>query len=240
MIKQIDAQTFDIDGWKELQNCSIYHCDTEDEWKKARKNYITASESACVLGIGFHDNVWLWEEKIGVKHADDFSSQTLNLLHKGKVNEPLSREQWANETGHTVFDGTLNLVVSDKHKDKLDHSFMAATLDAIGIDENGKPYVIELKYSESPKTFRDGMPPKYRCQVLKQMIVTGLDRAVLIARIVWLDLDGHRHVTEKEFWLDANDPDVAYDMEQLVKAETHFWNDFVLEKKRPPLLLPSL
>ena len=231
------------DCWETIKRngCKIIHCITEQEWLNERKKYITASESACVLGIGFNDNIWLWEEKTNRAHkVDDFNDATLARMKKGQVNESLSRMQWANETGHTVIDGTRSLIVNQNIMDANGNPFMAATLDGIGIDNSGELYIIELKFSESTSMFKNGLPPKYRCQVLKQMIVTGIRKAVLLARIVWFDMEGVRCVRELEFKFNADDSDIENDMKNMIEAERIFWNKYVLTGKRPPKLLPEI
>ena len=224
-----------------LGRCSIIECKNEHEWKCLRKGYITASESACIIGIGFKSNVWVWEEKVGINHVGNPESvASLALMNRGSVNEPLSRQQWANETGHEVIDGTLKLITNNSILDKFGRPFLACTLDAVGIDNENNPYIIELKYCENAFVYRNGLPPKYRCQMIKQMIVTGLHKAVLVARIVWFDNAGTRHVSEHEYWLSDDDPDVKYDMENIIAIETSFWNKNVLDKIRPAKVLPEI
>lgn len=222
--------------------CSIIECKNEHEWKSLRKGYLTASESACIIGIGFKSNVWVWEEKTGAIHTEksNESEASLALMNRGSVNEPLSRQQWENETGHQVIDGTLKLIVNNAILDKFGRPFLACTLDAVGIDKEDNPYIIELKYCENAFVYRNGLPPKYRCQMIKQMIVTGLHRAVLVARIVWFDNSGTRHVSEHEYWLSDEDPDVKYDMENIIAIETLFWNRNVLDNIRPAKVLPEI
>lgn len=224
-----------------IGRCCVIKCKDELEWKRLRKEYITASESACIIGIGFKSNVWVWEEKVGIKHAENPESEaSLALMNRGSVNEPLSRQQWANETGHEVIDGTLQLITNNAILDKFGRPFLACTLDAVGIDKEDNPYIIELKYCENAFVYRNGLPPKYRCQMIKQMIVTGLHKAVLVARIVWFDNAGTRHVSEHEYWLSDDDPDVKYDMENIIAIETSFWNKNVLDKIRPAKVLPEI
>lgn len=226
--------------WGKLK-CSTVECTHEDEWLKLRKGYITASESACVIGVGFNTNVWLWEEKTGAHCATKYPPLTLALMNRGKVNESLSRRQWENETGDRVLDGSLILCVNDDILDANGKPFMAATLDGLGVRDDGSMYIVELKYSESASTFKNGtIPAKYRCQVLKQMIVTGLKEAVLISRTVWFDSAGQRVVSERSHWFHADDYGVKCDMEQLVECERRFWNEYVLTKRRPDILLPEI
>lgn len=223
-------------------DCRVMEFKREDEWKDARKSFICASEAACVLGIGFQDNIWLWEQKTGRGEEPKFSQQTLELMMKGKQNESRSRDQWEIDTGHKVWDGTMKLIVNNKILDEKGNPFLACTLDAVGEHNLGYLYDIELKRGESIKVFSDpvNMPDKYRAQVLHQMIVTGLQHAVLVARVVWFESDCKRHVVEREYWLHADDPDTKYDMDQLLEAERKFWNKYVLTCVRPARLLPNI
>lgn len=219
----------------------VVSCNDEADWKKQRKKYLCASEAACVLGIGFQDNIWLWEQKTGRGSEPKFSEQALALMDRGKRNEALSREQWSIDTNHEVYDGTMKLIVNADILDANGNPFLACTLDAVGKCDVGL-YDIELKRGESIKVFSDpvNMPDKYRAQVLHQMIVTGLQHAVLVARVVWFESDCKRHVVEREYWLHADDPDTKYDMEQLLEAERKFWNKYVLTGVRPARLLPNI
>ena len=239
----------DVEFWRSLRHglsdrtrCTAHICYDEYEWRKMRRKYLCASEAACVIGIGFKSNVQLWEQKTNPDYEDTEPPIVMSVRQKGIDNEPLSKRQWEIDTGHKVWDGTHVLCVNESILDKNGKPFLACTLDAVGRDGLGNMYDIELKRSESIKLFSDSvnMPDKYRAQVLHQMLVTGLPRAVLLARIVWFDGDGKRHVVERDYWLDADDPNVGYDMEKLLEVETKFWNENVLEKVRPPRILPEL
>lgn len=223
------------------EDVAVIHCKDESEWKELRTGYLCASEAACLLGIGFHDNIWLWKQKVGMGENPNFSEQSIALMNKGRKNEPLSREQWAIDTGHAVYDGTMKLVVNTNILDDKGNPFLACTLDAVGDCAEIGLYDIELKRGENIKMFsdRDNMPAKYRAQVLHQMLVTGLKHAVLVARIVWWDRNG-RNVVERQYWIDADDPDTQWDMDKLLVAESRFWNRYVLPKVMPPRILPSI
>ena len=240
-----------VDGVKRIQDgewhevfgdrCMILDCPTKEKWLELRRNFICASESACLLGLGFHTNYEIWQDKTGVEPIVVNENE---VMHKGTLNESLSREQFAIDHDCKVLDGTNKLVVDMEHLDKNGDPFMAATFDAIGIGADGNPFDIEFKRSESYKLFAspDAMPDKYRAQVVKQMIVGGFNLACLHARVVNTNPHDARvkKIYERDYWLDASTDDVSYDMEQLVEVETKFWNEHVLTRDPPATVLPRL
>lgn len=223
-------------------NCELRTFSDRRKWLEERVSYLCASETASVIGCGFNDNVWLWKKKTGLTPAvDDISDpEVVRKMEAGSESESHIRELFAIDHDCTVTDGTGILIINQEHKGKDGKPFMACTLDAVCEDVTRSPFILEIKRSESPKLFGDTPPMKYRAQVIKQMIVTGIRRACLVARIVWRDRGGFVHVNEKEYWFNADDIGVSNDMEQLIKVETDFWNDYVLERKEPPLILPSI
>lgn len=237
--------------WKDFfPNCWVFQCNTEEAWKEMRKHFICASESACVLGIGYETNEWLWEQKTGHDTEKSFNKHSLELMEKGSKNEAFSRMQFALDHGCTIYDGTRKLVVNI-NKENLDENgnpFMAATYDAIAVHpeiNDGKPFIVEFKRSESFKAFKDNInpPPHYRVQVIKQLLVGELEASVLSARVVMFgdaDVPYKRRVYEKEYWFSTKDEDVRFDIEQLRKCEKHFWNKYILTNKRPEVLLPEI
>ncbi len=229
--------------WNDIfgDSCIVLDCPDRETWLKLRRNYICASESASLIGIGFHSNMDIWRDKTGEK---PIVVEDNDLMRKGRENEELSRKQFAIDHDCRVLDGTNKLVVDARHLDDRGYPFMAATYDAIGIDKDGKPFDIEFKRSESYRLFSDpnSMPSKYRAQVVKQMIVGKFETACLHARVVNLNPYDNRAVKiyERDYWLDASADDVAYDMKQLVEVETKFWNEHVLTKTPPATFLPRI
>lgn len=229
--------------WHEIfgNRCMILDCQTKEKWLELRRSFICASESACLLGLGFHTNLAVWRDKMGI---EPIVVEDNEMMRKGRDNEALSREQFAIDHDCKVLDGTNKLVVDLEHEDKDGYPFMAATFDAIGICADGNPFDIEFKRSESYRLFANQyeMPDKYRAQVIKQMIVGGFNLACLHARVVNTSQYNHllKKIYERDYWLDASTDDVAYDMEKLVEVETKFWNEHVLTNVPPATVLPRL
>lgn len=241
---QVDGVKRIQDGeWHEVfgDRCMILDCPTKEKWLELRRSFICASESACLLGLGFHTNFAIWRDKTGV---EPIVVEDNEVMRKGRDNEALSREQFAIDHDCKVLDGTNKLVVDLEHEDKDGYPFMAATFDAIGIGADGNPFDIEFKRSESYKLFSnpDEMPDKYRAQVIKQMVVGGFNLACLHARVVNTSPYDLRvkKIYERDYWLDASTDDVSYDMEKLVEVETKFWNEHVLTNIPPATVLPRL
>ena len=222
-------------------SCFLLECESREAWLKARRNFICASESASLLGIGFSTNFQLWEDKTGRK---PLVVEDNEQMRKGRENEALSRKQFALDHDVEVLDGTNILVVDGKHLDKNGKPFLAATFDAVGFWSDGEPFDIEFKRSESYRLFADpnNMPNKYRAQVVKQMLVGNLHRACLCARVVNMNPydTRQRKVYEREYWLDDMDETVRFDQEKLLEVETRFWNENVLGDKMPDRILPTI
>lgn len=209
---------------------SITRYENEKEWNKERLRHISASEAADVIGVGFSDNVSLWERKCGIKEAAEFSEATKQLMQRGSDAEAHIRELFAIDNGiDNMHDGTLTLITSRANP------FMTCTLDAWYGSKQGAT-ILEVKRSESSKTFGDGLPMKYRAQLIHQMYVTGIKHAVLCAYIRTA-YSRTNDALVRTFRLEADDDDVMYDMEKLVEAEIVFW-DNVKRKERPAKIIP--
>lgn len=223
-------------------NCHCVCFRSREDWLNARVGFICASETANLIGCGFNDNIWLWKKKTRRLPAYEppKNQSTERLMELGSKSEQHIRETFALDHGVKVIDGSGILIINRNITDFKDDPFMACTLDGLGIDKDGDPFIVEIKRSENGRLFGDEPPPKYRAQVLKQMLVTGLNKAVLVVRIVWYDHNTVRHVTEKEYWFYRCNEDVAYDIECIRKIETEFWNENVLKDIEPPLMLPTV
>lgn len=209
---------------------------SREAWLYSRRRYICASDTACVLGFGFKSRTEIWEAKSGKNMSQCPDS---DAMRKGRESEDYIKALYAIDNDIPIHDGTDVLVIDLENKDSKGEPFMAATLDGWGL-KDGEPFALEIKRSESPMQFRNGPPLKYRAQCLKQMIVTGFRRAVLLARICpneWNNMNG---AYEKTFEFSADDPDVEYDMQMIIEEERRFWEEYVLTGKRPPDMLPRI
>src|SRR5690606_258328 len=103
----------------------------DDLWKDWRRQGITASDAAILLGRSPYKTLWrLWAEKTGYATEEDLSGNP--LVQQGIRNEDLARQAF--EARH---DDLLLPVCVESIK----HPLMRASLD--GLRENGEP--VELK-----------------------------------------------------------------------------------------------
>ena len=218
--------------------CMALTFDTEKDWLEKRKEFLCASDTPCILGVGFRSNVSIWEDKCdaeSVRKRKPASEMVERSMRLGKMSEPLVRSQIEVDHSLTVFDGTNILVVNTNILDKNGNPFLAATLDGVMIDESGNPIIVEIKRTESWTAFGATPPIGYRAQVLKQMLVTGANEAILVARTVKFYANGIRQAKEDEYKFSTSEKQDKYDMECIRKVETMFWENYVLGKKKPDL-----
>lgn len=227
------------DTFNSKKHCRLVFCGSEEAWLRERQNYICASEAANLIGVGFRDNVSVWEDKIGIGKPIEQNE----LMEKGKKAEAHIRDLWAIDHEVEVYDGTHVVCVRTDMLDVNGNSFMSATLDGWFIDSDGEPCILEIKRSESPKVFlKDECPQRYTAQIFHQMAVTGFKKACLVAHICWAENYSAKELlsTRREYWFDGNDDTISRDINLLTDIEKKFWHKYVLTKTRPPKLLPAI
>lgn len=202
-------------------------------WLAGRSVSIGASEAAAVIGMSpFESQYELWERKTGIKPPKDLSGSA--VIEYGNRLEPALR---------TMFQAEHPELKVEYHQfDVLYQSerpWMTATLDGELTDENGKKYVLEIKTSQVGKKtqydkWHDKIPEVYFCQCLHQLLVTGWQGVYLYAKLVKLNGDSEL----RTYYISAEEH--KEDMEWLLSQETKFWNEYILQKKAPPNVLPSL
>ena len=149
-------------------------------------------------------------------------------IERGIKSEPHIRELYAIESMIPVQDGTGIILVSNKHP------FMSCTLDGACIDKDGKPYILEIKSVNWTRKWSRGnsIPDYYFIQLLHQMVVTGWDKAILLARIIMPS--GDEVVTRRYI---VNRGDVKSLMDGLIEKEKEFAKS-IEDGIRPDLIIP--
>lgn len=207
-------------------NYTVFEFGNRKDWLFARKRHIGASDASAVLGLcPWRTNVQLWEEKM----SDEEPVEIVNPnIERGIKSELHIRELYAIESGDSVQDGTGIMLVSN------DHSFMSCTLDGACIDKDGKPYILEIKSVNWTRKWSRGtsIPDYYFIQLLHQMVVTGWEKAVLLARIIMPS--GDEVVTRKYV---VNRGDVKSLMGGLIEKESEFARS-IEDGIRPNLIIP--
>lgn len=138
-----------------------------EAWLLERRKYVTASEAAAVVGENPFKTVHqLWHDK---KYGDSFKGN--EHTERGQKYEPVIIGAWASKY-KAPYRRMTDLLVS------AEHPYLAATLDGIG-RYKGKTTILEIKAPKKPWGAK-GVPAYYKPQILVQMLVTGIHRAILV------------------------------------------------------------
>ena len=201
----------------------------EDAWRQARQNSIGASDAAAVMGISpWKTEAQLWDEKANGKTLDFRNSDTV----RGHRSESHILELYGIETGRKIFSGERIMLMSKRNE------FMSCTLDGIDFTDENNPIVIEVKSVKfSHGEWSDEkIPDYYFTQLLHQLAVTGWNEAILLVRFT--RNEGWESASERMYHVKRED--VQDQIDKLVRKESRFWNEYVVNKKRPPCRMPTL
>ena len=201
----------------------------DDKWREGRKHSIGASDAAAVMGISpWKTEAQLWDEKANGKTLDFHNADTM----RGHRSENHILELYGIETGRKIFSGERIMLMSNHNP------FMSCTLDGIDFTDDNNPIIIEVKsvkFSHGEWS-DDKIPDYYFTQLLHQLAVTGWNEAILLVRF-----------TRNEGWESASErlyhvkrEDVQDQIDKLVRKESKFWNEYVVNKRRPPCRMPTL
>ena len=201
----------------------------EDAWRQARQNSIGASDAAAVIGISpWKTEAQLWDEKANGKTLDFHNADTV----RGHRSESHILELYGIETGRKIFSGERIMLMSNHNP------FMSCTLDGIDFTDDNNPIIIEVKSVKfSHGEWSDEkIPDYYFTQLLHQLAVTGWNEAILLGRFT--RNEGWESASERMYHVKRED--VQDQIDKLVRKESKFWNEYVVNKKRPPCRMPTL
>lgn len=139
------------------------------EWVAERRNHVGASEIGALIGVC--PPSWqmtplrIYREKTGELEPNKASW----VMDVGSHNESLIARKWAEQMGVDIIEVPT---VFDRDK-----PWRAVSIDRIAFIE-GEPVIVEIKWSG--ETFHE-VPPHYECQILYQMAVTGIHKAIMVA-----------------------------------------------------------
>lgn len=223
-------------GWLEEVSKGAYstkaHVDRES-WMKSRTMAIGSSEAAAVVGMSpYMNEVDLWNMKRGSLDSPSRDEENADMA-RGHASEPLVLGLYEAETGDRVLWGDSIILRSQVRP------FMSATLDGIGVGNDGEPYVIEVKsVARSREEWTDdAVPPHYYLQVLHQLSVTRWKSAILLARFCRTEWGGDG-AYERCYHFDYES--LEDEIASLEKAEERFWNEYVVGGARPPVKVPEI
>ena len=201
----------------------------DDKWREGRKHSIGASDAAAVMGISpWKTEAQLWDEKANGKMLDFHNADTM----RGHRSENHILELYGIETGRKIFSGERIMLMSNHNP------FMSCTLDGVDFTDDNNPIIIEVKsvkFSHGEWS-DDKIPDYYFTQLLHQLAVTGWNEAVLLVRFA--RNEGWESASERMYHVKRED--VQDQIDKLVRKERKFWNEYVVNKKRPPCRMPTL
>lgn len=211
-------------------------CKNRDEWLKKRKTIgIGASQAAAALGMNpWQSNQDLWELLTGRKTPTNLSDN--DRVQYGVEAEPHIRALFQLEHPELTLEyNQYDILQSD------DYPYMFATLDGeLTETDTCKRGILEIKTAEPQNKAGwsewDGQVPQhYYIQILHQLIVTGWDFAILRARLI-SRYNGLK-IYEREYRFDREN--LLDDMQIVIDGEKKFIG-YVMDGKRPPLILPDI
>lgn len=198
----------------------VLHFDTLEEWLAARRQYIGASDTAGIFGVGYggQDPTTVWESKV-CDVPVEITEEDEKRFKIGHILEPAIRELFTLETGLTVEPPNgFEMRISKEHP------FMAATLDGEAIHPEYGKAPVELKNvgNWALGEWSDGRTPiKFQIQGQHQLAVTGDSYVAIVG---WL---AGQHKIEVR-WLKRDDRFIAAMLARLEE----FWE--CVEANRMP------
>ena len=224
-----DEKRLDKLHWLSCYEFSSRLYPNDDKWRQARQNSIGASDAAAVMGISpWKTEAQLWDEKANGKMLDFQNADTV----RGHRSENHILELYGIETGRKIFSGERIMLMSNHIP------FMSCTLDGIDFTDENNPIVIEVKsvkFSHGEWS-DDKIPDYYFTQLLHQLAVTGWNEAILLVRFA--RNEGWESASERMYHVKRED--VQDQIDKLVRKERKFWNEYVVNMKRPPCRMPTL
>lgn len=210
------------------------HFETREEWLKARKHSIGASEAAAVLGISpFLSNIDLWKIKTGRDKPEDLKSHA--AVDYGVRMEPALRALF--EADHQEME--IRYAPFDMLRQR-ETPWITATLDGELYERGtGRNGILEIKTVQAAgrrvwDLWRDAIPKYYYAQICHQLNATGFDFVVLYA--LMKKLDGDLEIRAYRFERKMCESDMDY----LLKQETAFWENHVRRDVMPARILPEI
>lgn len=208
-----------------------------EQWLEERKTGIGASDASAVVGMNpYKSNTELWEEKTGLREAEDIG-------HKPYVKYGIEAEAPLRKLFALDYPQYIVRYKSFDVRRNKQYPFIFATLDgALTERDTKRKGVLEVKTTEILKSmqyekWKDKIPDNYYIQVLHQLLATDFSFAVLKAQLK-TDYGGDIRLNTRHYFIERSD--VQDDLDYLLKEEVQFWNINVLGNKKPSLILPPI
>lgn len=209
--------------------------ESREEWLKARAGRIGGSDASAIVGLNpYKTNMQLWEEKAGLRQAEDISEKP--YVQYGIAAEDNLRELFKLDfPEYQVFYEPDNMWLNDRFP------FAHASLDGWLVDQDGRKGILEIKttnilQSMQKEKWKGRIPDNYFVQLLHYLMVTEFDFAILKAQLKF-DYGGEIVLHTRHYKIERSE--VEADIEYLQKSEKTFWEQ-VQAGKKPALILPEI
>lgn len=198
-------------------------CRGRQQWLRARRRFIGASEAASILGVGYaHSNpLSVWASKTLPSNGDDqFDEALLKKMRIGILMEPVIRTAFKEETGMRIEADVKNTIRVHPQL-----TWMGATLDGLVMHPDYGLCVAETKNVSGMNAADwadDDAPLKYEIQLQQQLETTQLQWGVLVALIGGDKIEVRWRQREPEF------------IAQMIERLEMFWR--LVESGIPPVV----
>lgn len=208
---------------------------SREEWL-ANRFRIGGSDASAVVGMNpYCTNVELWRIKTGQVVPEDISEKS--YVKYGTEAEKHLRELFALDfPEYRVFYEENNIFLNDKYP------FGHYSADGWLMDADGRKGILEIKtanilQSMQKEKWKDRIPDNYYIQLLHGFLIMEADFAVLKGQLKY-EFNGEVYLQTKHYRIERSE--VEEDIKFLEDSERKFWNNHVLTKKKPALILPEL
>ncbi len=196
-----------------LTSSLVTICNNREEWRRARRKAIGASDAAAIWGAsGWNSPYSVWWSKVGPLEPDEPDV----IQRVGHAMEPLIAEMFTEATGIEVVDpGDYSIYTHPEIR------CMACTPDRMTLDGMA---VVELKTASfsSADEWKSHIPLGYQTQLQHQMICCGVERAFIAVLINSTSFKWHEMFLHESFR-----------KRHMNKCYT-FWKQYVETETAPP------
>jgi len=190
---------------------------THDEWLELRKSGLGGSDAYQIILNEYGSKFAVWLDKTNRDMSE--KKESVPMKH-GTLVESAIRSWFVSETGLKV-DKPSYVIRSDEHP------FMFASLDGLGVDKDGEPFIFEAKdtwnFKNEPILSSGDIPKYWIIQLHHYFAVTGIRKAYIA---YWF---GNRIMD----WQLIERDDELCDM--IVKIESEFWAENILKDIEPEI-----
>lgn len=209
---------------------------SREEWLEKRTSFIGGSDASAIVGMNpYETNIDLWEQKTGRTVKEDISGKSY-VKYGIEAEEHLRALFALDYPQYEIGYAEHNIWLNDRFP------FAHASLDGWLTDkETGRKGILEIKttnilQSMQREKWDHRIPDNYFVQILHYLLVTEFDFAILKAQLKY-DYDGDIFLTTKHYQIER--AEVADDIDYLEREERKFYS-YIIEDKRPPLVIPGI